>query len=141
MPLSKFIFFSQNQSKEIFFQNIPAPPPPPPRISNGPCLSSYVNFLRGSCHLILVFVYWTSFSGVKTEWYYLFSTYISAFCFDCRVKGRFSELNPLILSKSGFVGKHLVKKNIMYLYGILIWGKIPYLFSCYTKVQRQFATK
>ena len=28
VPLSKFIFFSQNQSKEIFFQNIPGPPPP-----------------------------------------------------------------------------------------------------------------
>ena len=26
MPLSKFIFFSQNQSKEIFFQNSPGPP-------------------------------------------------------------------------------------------------------------------
>ena len=29
MPLSKINFLSQNQSKEIFFQNIPATPPPP----------------------------------------------------------------------------------------------------------------
>ena len=28
VPLSKFIFFSQNQSKEFFFQNSPGPPPP-----------------------------------------------------------------------------------------------------------------
>ena len=26
VPLSKFIFFSQNQSKDFFFRNIPAPP-------------------------------------------------------------------------------------------------------------------
>ena len=28
VPLSKFIFFTQNESKEIFFQYIPGPPPP-----------------------------------------------------------------------------------------------------------------
>ena len=68
MPLSKFIFFSQNQSKEIFFQNIPAPPPTP-RISNGPCLSrpeGIVNVfccvfvLLRLCHVcrLQVFVTW-----------------------------------------------------------------------------------
>ena len=28
VPLSNIIFFSQNQSKEIFFEKIPSPPPP-----------------------------------------------------------------------------------------------------------------
>ena len=28
VPLSKFIFFSQNQSKEISFPKYPSPPPP-----------------------------------------------------------------------------------------------------------------
>ena len=29
VPLSNIISFSQNQSKEIFFEKIPSPPPPP----------------------------------------------------------------------------------------------------------------
>ena len=43
ISLSKIIFFSQNQSKEIFFEKILSPPPP--RISNGPCLIQIGTFI------------------------------------------------------------------------------------------------